>query len=173
MSTVEQIHHLETRVDRLLTTLRELRSDNASLRGELASTAERASELEHRLATSESVRQEAEQRGAELQQRLTNLHAEQEEIEATITRTLDQLGKLEIGAPGDTDGADVADAEPVDPEPAPAEDPADDGDDSEDAPADETAVLLDELPPADDEPESAADSVAAADHREGDDLDIF
>ncbi|MCY4483070.1 MAG: hypothetical protein OXC12_09365 [Spirochaetaceae bacterium] len=171
MSTVEQIHHLVTRVDRLLTTLREFRSDNASLRGELASTEERASELERQLATSESARQEAEQRGADLQQRLTNLHAEQEEIEATITRTLDQLGKLEIGAPGDTDG--VADAAPVDPEPAPAEDPDEDGDASDDAPADKSAVLLDEQPPADDEPESDADTAADTDHREGDDLDIF
>ena len=173
MSTVEQIHHLETRVDRLLNTLREFRSDNASLRGELASTEERASELEHQLATSESARQEAEQRGADLQQRVTNLRAEQEEIEATITRTLDQLGKLEIGAPGDTDGDNAADAAPVAPEPAPAEDPDEDGDDSDRAPADKSALLLDERPPADDEPESDADSAADTDHREGDDLDIF
>ena len=55
MSTVEQIHHLETRVDRMLVTLRESRSDNDSLRGELASTEERASELERRLAASEAA----------------------------------------------------------------------------------------------------------------------
>ena len=165
MSTVEQIHHLETRVDRLLATLRELRSDNDSLRGDLAATEERASELERRLTASESARQEAQQRGDDLEQRLTSLHTEHEEIEATITRTLDQLGKLGIGPPGDT----ADDADPVEAS----------ADVDDDAPADETALLRDEEPPVDDAPEAGAgsaadaDSEADADNREGDDLDIF
>lgn len=152
MSTVEQIHLLETRVDRLLGSLRELRSDNDSLRGDLAASEERAAELERRLAASETAHREAESRGDELQQRLSHLHAEHEEIEATITRTLDQLGKLEIGAAGDADG-DAAVVEAVEA----------DGD----APVAETALLDDDEPPAADQPE------ADGDHREGDDLDIF
>lgn len=162
MSTVEQIHLLETRVDRLLGSLRELRSDNDSLRGDLAASEERAAELERRLAASETAHREADSRGDELQQRLSHLHAEHEEIEATITRTLDQLGKLEIGAAGDADGdAAVATA-------------GDAASDAEavveadgDAPVAETALLDDDAPAAADQPE------ADGDHREGDDLDIF
>ena len=158
MSTVKQIHHLESRVDRLLATLRELRSDNESLRGGLAASEQRAAEMERQLSASESAHEEAARRGDELEQRLTDLHAEHEEIEATIARTLDQLGKLEIG--GGTDGDDVADAPPA------GEDDSSDAD----APADE-AVMQDEEGDAADDPEAGAES--GADNREGDDLDIF
>ena len=164
MSTVKQIHHLESRVDRLLATLRELRSDNESLRGGLAASEQQAAELERQLSASESAREEAARRGDELEQRLTDLHAEHEEIEATIARTLDQLGKLEIGAGGGTDGDDVADA------PRAGEDDSSDAD----APADE-AVMQDEEGDAADDPDAGAESEAdnRADNSEGDDLDIF
>ena len=189
MSTVEQIHHLEHRVDRLLTTLRELRTANDSLRRELAVSEERAAELNRQLTDSESARREADRRGEELQQQLGHLHAEQEEIEATINRTLDQLGKLDIGG-----AAGAADAEPADAEP-PADDgpvagagEAQDGSEAEaaadalgddNASDDEPALLQDddeELPAAD-EPEAAepeaAEAEANAGNRGGDDLDIF
>ena len=104
MSTVEQIHHLESRVDRLLVTLRELRTAHDALRGELAACEQRAAELESRLAVSENARQEADRRGDGLEQRLSHLQAEHEEIEATIARTLDQLGRLDIGAAGEPAG---------------------------------------------------------------------
>ena len=162
MSTVEQIHHLESRVDRLLAVLRESRSDNDSLRGELAATEERAADLDRRLAESEAARQEADRRGDDLQQRLSALQAEQEEIEATINRTLAQLGNLEIGTSGEPDADAGAEAESA----TGAEPAGDDADDAEPAPMD------DEQPPAADE--SGTDEAGGdANRREGDDLDIF
>ena len=162
MSTVEQIHHLEARVDRLLGTLRELRSDNDSLRDGLAASEERAAGLDRRLAASETAREEAQRRGDELEQRLNHLHAEHEEIEATITRTLDQLGKLEIGGASDPDG-DAAVATADEAESGGGAEAEADGD----APDAETALLDDGEQPAADEPE------ADGDNGEGDDLDIF
>jgi chromosome segregation ATPase len=172
MSTVEQIHHLETRVDRLLVTLRELRAAHDSLRSQLASSEERAADLESRLAASESARQDADRRGDELEQRLNHLHAEQEEIEATITRTLDQLGKLEIGASGEAADDDDAGAAPAgkasvvvaEEAEAEAEELLDD-----DGPVAEAALLHD----ADDEQPAADQPEADADNRGGDELDIF
>jgi DNA repair exonuclease SbcCD ATPase subunit len=167
MSTVEQIHHLETRVDRLLVTLRKLRTAHDSLRAQLAASEERAAELESRLAVSENARQEADRRGDGLEQRLSHLQAEHEEIEATIARTLDQLGRLDIGAAGEPAG----------------ETPGDDG---ADAPvADEAAIAVADQVQAGSEAEAetvvddgdqqyAADEPQAdADNREGDELDIF
>jgi hypothetical protein len=167
MSTVEQIHHLESRVDRLLVTLRELRTAHDALRGELAACEQRAAELESRLAVSENARQEADRRGDGLEQRLSHLQAEHEEIEATIARTLDQLGRLDIGAAGEPAG----------------ETPGDDG---ADAPvADEAAIAVADQVQAgseaeaeavvdDDDQQYAADEPQAdADNREGDELDIF
>jgi chromosome segregation ATPase len=188
MSTVEQIHHLEQRIDRMLSTLRELRTANESLRGDLAVSEERAAELQRQLTDSESARQEADRTGEDLRQQLGQLHAEQEEIEATITRTLDQLGKLDIGAAVETaDAAPAADSGPAayadEPEYSEAEAEAGDPED-EAAPDDEPVLLQDDdhdLPEADEpeggEPETAEPAVAEADvnggNRGGDDLDIF
>lgn len=167
MSTVEQIHHLESRVDRLLVTLRELRTAHDALRGELAACEQRAAELESRLAVSENARQEADRRGDGLEQRLSHLQAEHEEIEATIARTLDQLGRLDIGAAGEPAG----------------ETPGDDGADA--LVAGEAAVAVADQAQAGSEAEAeavvddgdqqyAADEPEAdADNREGDELDIF
>ncbi len=167
MSTVEQIHHLESRVDRLLVTLRELRTAHDAVRGELAACEQRAAELESRLAVSENARQEADRRGDELEQRLSHLQAEHEEIEATIARTLDQLGRLDIGAAGEPAG----------------ETPGDDGADA--LVAGEAAVAVADQAQAGSEAEAeavvddgdqqyAADEPEAdADNREGDELDIF
>lgn len=174
MSTVEQIHHLETRIDRILITIRELRTANDSLRGDLAASQERTAELERQLSTSESARQDADRRGDELEQRLSHLHAEQEEIEATITRTLDQLGKIEIGATEPVgDEADTPSAA----EAGAASDVREAGSDVEaahedlddDAPDAETT-----LPDPDHGEQPGADEPEpAAEHKEGDDLDIF
>ena len=165
MSTVEQIHHLESRVDRLLVTLRELRTAHDALRGELAACEQRAAELESRLAVSENARQEADRRGDGLEQRLSHLQAEHEEIEATIARTLDQLGRLDIGAAGETAGDDGADA-PVADEAAVAVAVADQVQAGSEA---EAEAVVD-----DDEQQYAADEPQAdADNREGDELDIF
>lgn len=167
MSTVEQIHHLESRVDRLLVTLRELRTAHDAVRGELAACEQRAAELESRLAVSENARQEADRRGDGLEQRLSHLQAEHEEIEATIARTLDQLGRLDIGAAGEPAG----------------ETPGDDGADA--LVAGEAAVAVADQAQAGSEAEAeavvddgdqqyAADEPEAdADNREGDELDIF
>lgn len=174
MSTVEQIHNLEHRIDRLLTTLRELRTANDSLRGELAAGEERAAGLERQLADSESARRDAERNGEQLQQQLSHLQAEHEEIEATINRTLDQLGKLDLGAA--TDAHDEPPAEEV---AVAVADQAEDDPEHGAASDDEPALLQDdeqELPAADEAeaavPE-AADTEANAGNSEGDDLDIF
>ncbi len=163
MSTVEQIHHLESRVDRLLITLRELRTAHDALRGESAACEQRAAELESRLAVSENARQEADRRGDGLEQRLSHLQAEHEEIEATITRTLDQLGRLEIGAAGETASDDGADAPVADEAAVAVADQVQAGSEAE------AEAVVD-----DDEQQYAADEPQAdADNREGDELDIF
>ena len=163
MSTVEQIHHLESRVDRLLVTLRELRTAHDAVRGELAACEQRAAELESRLAVSENARQEADRRGDGLEQRLSHLQAEHEEIEATIARTLDQLGRLDIGAAGEPASDDGADALVAGEAAVAVADQAQAGSEAE-----AEAVVDDgDQQYAADEPE------ADADNREGDELDIF
>ena len=163
MSTVEQIHHLESRVDRLLITLRELRTAHDALRGELAVCEQRAAELESRLAVSENARQEADRRGDGLEQRLSHLQAEHEEIEATIARTLDQLGRLDIGAAGETPGDDGADAPVADEAAIAVADQVQAGSEAE------AEAVVDD----DDQQYAADEPQADADNREGDELDIF
>ena len=147
----------------MLVTLRELRTAHDALRGELAACEQRAAELESRLAVSENARQEADRRGDELEQRLSHLQAEHEEIEATIARTLDQLGRLDIGAAGEPAGDDGADAPVADEAAVAIADQAQAGSEAE-----AEAVVDDgDQQYAADEPE------ADADNREGDELDIF
>ncbi len=93
MSTVEQIHHLETHVERILVLVRDLRSANASLREEVAASEERSAELQSRLSASERAREESDRKRQDLEERLSHLRSEQEEIAATINRTLEQLGR--------------------------------------------------------------------------------
>ena len=186
MSTVDQIHHLEARVDRLLVMLRNLRTDNDSLRGDLAASEERGADLERRLAASDSARQDADRRGDELEQRLSHLHAEHEEIEATITRTLDQLGKLEIGSVAGEDAQDAGDGGDDAPAAEAAGAEAATGNEAETGDVDDAhaagveAARLpddDEERPIAGEPEAAepeaAEPEAKTDNGEGDDLDIF
>ena len=89
MISVEQIHRLENRIERALGMLAELRETNASLTSQLQAANAGAVETARKLEESESARLAAEQR-------LRQLRTDQEEIEATINRTLHQLDVLEV-----------------------------------------------------------------------------
>lgn len=89
MISVEQIHRLENRIERALGMLAELRETNASLTSQLQAANAGAVETARKLEESENARLAAEQM-------LRQLHTDQEEIEATINRTLHQLDVLEV-----------------------------------------------------------------------------
>ncbi len=89
MISVEQIHRLENRIERALGMLAELRETNASLTSQLQAANADAVETARKLEESESARLAAEQK-------LSQLRTDQEEIEATINRTLHQLEELEV-----------------------------------------------------------------------------
>ena len=89
MISVEQIHRLENRIERALGMLAELRETNASLTSQLQAANAGAVETARKLEESESARLAAEQK-------LRQLRTDQEEIEATINRTLHQLDVLEV-----------------------------------------------------------------------------
>ena len=81
MISVEQIHRLENRIERALGMLAELRETNTSLTSQLQAANAAAEESARKLGESESARLAAEQK-------LRQLRTDQEEIEATINRTL-------------------------------------------------------------------------------------
>ena len=89
MISVEQIHRLENRIERALGMLAELRETNASLTSQLQAANAGAVETARKLEESENARLAAEQM-------LRQLRTDQEEIEATINRTLHQLDVLEV-----------------------------------------------------------------------------
>ena len=89
MISVEQIHRLENRIERALGMLADLRETNAALTSQLQAANAGAVETARKLEESESARVAAEQR-------LSQLRTDQEEIEATINRTLHQLDELEV-----------------------------------------------------------------------------
>jgi chromosome segregation ATPase len=97
MISVEQIHHLEARIERVLGTLAELRVANASLTAELQAANAAADESARKLEESERNRHAADQKLLDLEGKLSRLRSDQEEIEATINRTLHQLDELEGG----------------------------------------------------------------------------
>lgn len=176
MISVEQIHRLENRIERALSMLAELRETNASLTSQLQAANAGAVETARKLEESESARLAAEQM-------LRQLRTDQEEIEATINRTLHQLDVLEVDLSGpETDSAPEAGSSPapdVAATPAAAE-PAADSLAGE--PAERPAPVQDVAAPVQDaavEEESAdADPTAtteqeAAPSREGAELDIF
>ena len=89
MISVEQIHRLENRIERALGMLAELRETNSALTSQLQAANAGAAETARKLEESESARLAAEQM-------LSQLRTDQEEIEATINRTLHQLDVLEV-----------------------------------------------------------------------------
>ena len=168
MISVEQIHRLESRIERALGMLAELRETNASLTSQLQAANAGAVEAARKLEESEGARLAAEQK-------LRQLRTDQEEIEATINRTLHQLDVLEVDlsvpqadSPPDTDSP---------PAPAPAESaPA--AEVAATPAAAEPAAAAPEQDAAGDEQSDETDATAtteegAAPSREGAELDIF
>lgn len=175
MISVEQIHRLENRIERALGMLAELREANASLTSQLQAANAGAEETARKLEESESARLAAEQG-------LRQLRTDQEEIEATINRTLHQLDVLEVDLPDPE--ADSPPAPDVAAAPAAAE-PAEGSLAAE--PAERTAperVAAPEQDAAGEERSGEADAATiseegatteeeAAPSREGAELDIF
>ena len=185
MISVEQIHRLENRIERALGMLAELRETNASLTSQLQAANAGAVETARKLEESESARLAAEQT-------LRQLRTDQEEIEATINRTLHQLDVLEVDltAP-EADSPPEAESPPAPPAaesvaaaevaaaPAAAEPPADS---LAAEPAKRAVSPPEQATPEQDaggeEQSDAADATAtteeeAAPSREGAELDIF
>ena len=157
MISVDQIHHLEKRVERVLGMLAKSREENTSVAAQLQAAKANAEETARRLEASESARLAAEQRLLDLEGKLSQLRTDQEEIEATINRTLHQL-----------DEADSPPA-PVPAESAPAEDVA------APAPAVAPAAAAEERSDETDAAATGEDTTGeeAAPSREGAELDIF
>jgi chromosome segregation ATPase len=99
MISVEQIHHLEARIERVLGMLAELRTANAALTAELQAANAGIEESAGKLEESERARLAAEQKLLDLEGSLHRLRTDQEEIEATINRALHQLDELEVDLP--------------------------------------------------------------------------
>ena len=148
MISVDQIHHLEKRVERVLGMLAKSREENTSVAAQLQAAKANAEETTRRLEASESARLAAEQRLLDLEGKLSQLRTDQEEIEATINRTLHQL--------------DEADSPPA---PVPAES----------APAEGVAAPAPEKSDETDAAATGEDTTGeeAAPSREGAELDIF
>ena len=182
MISVEQIHRLENRIERALGMLAELREANASLASQLQAANAGAAETARKLEESESARLAAEQKLLELEGKLSQLRTDQEEIEATINRTLHQLDELEVDLSDPEAGTPSAPA-PAESEPAadvattaaaaePAEDPlAGEPADRDAAAAEQTAAAGEEQP--DEADATATTGEEATPSREGAELDIF
>ena len=156
MISVDQIHHLEKRVERVLGMLAKSREENTSVAAQLQAAKANAEETTRRLEASESARLAAEQRLLDLEGKLSQLRTDQEEIEATINRTLHQL-----------DEADSPPA-PVPAESAPAEGVAAPGPAAAPAAAEERSDETDAAATGED-----TTGEEAAPSREGAELDIF
>ena len=182
MISVDQIHRLETRIERVLGMLAELREANDSLASQLQAANANTEETGRKLEESESSRLVAEQKLLDLEGKLSQLRTDQEEIEATINRALHQLDELEV---------DLSEPEAGSPSPTvPAEsEPAADAaamaaaaERTEDSQAGEPsawdAAAVDQAEAAGEEQSNEADATAttgeeAAPSREGAELDIF
>ena len=152
MITVDQIRNLESKVERLLGVLEELRAANATLSAELEAARAAAAESASQLEEAESSRQAAAQKLQDLEELLGQFRSDQEEIEASFNRTLHHLDALDEPA---SDGAEAKLAE----EPA--------GEQSQAEPDD------DQTEPTAEEPESADRQDAKPASSEGAELDIF
>ena len=187
MISVEQIHRLENRIERALGMLAELRTTNASLTSQLQAANAGAVETARKLEESESARLAAERKLLDLEAKLSQLRTDQEEIEATINRTLHQLDELEIdlsdpeaeasrdanspSAPTPAESVPAADVAAT----AAAAEPAADSLAGEPA---ERAAAAPEPAATGEEPSDEAEAAAtteeeAAPSREGAELDIF
>jgi chromosome segregation ATPase len=182
MISVEQIHHLEARIERVLGMLAELRTANAALTAELQAANAGIEESAGKLEESERARLAAEQKLLDLEGSLHRLRTDQEEIEATINRALHQLDELEVdlsepeaGSPSPTVPAESEPAADAAAMAAPAE-RAEDSLTGE--PSDWDAAAVDQAEAAGEEQSDEADATAttgeeAAPSREGAELDIF
>jgi chromosome segregation ATPase len=182
MISVDQIHRLETRIERVLGMLAELRAANDSLASQLQAANANTEETGRKLEESESSRLVAEQRLLDLEGKLSRLRTDQEEIEATINRALHQLDELEVdlsepeaGSPSPTVPAESEPAADAAAMAAPAE-RAEDSLAGE--PSDWNAAAVDQAEAAGEEQSDEADATAttgeeAAPSREGAELDIF
>lgn len=178
MISVEQIHRLENRIERALGMLAELRETNASLTSQLQAANAGAAETARKLEESESARRAAEQM-------LRQLRTDQEEIEATINRTLQQLDVLEVDlsapeadTPGEADPPPEADSSSAPAEVAAAPAAAEPAADSLAGEPAEQGTAAPEQDAGGEEESAAADATVtteaeAAPSREGAELDIF
>lgn len=167
MISVEQVHRLETRIERVLRMLAELRDEKASLTTALQAANASLDESNRKLEESERARHATEEK---LRQFRTN----QAEIEEPLNRMLHQLDEFEgeqPEAPQDSPAAaDDDDAAKPEPEPAAAQTVA--------AAADEPAAA--EAPAVEADAGAEAEAAAPATdgeqpppNREGAELDIF
>jgi len=189
MISVDQIHRLESSIERALGMLTELREANASLTSQLQAANAEAAETARKLEESESARLAAEQRLLDLEGKLSQLRTDQEEIEATINRTLHQLDELEVDLSEPEAGSPPApvpaDSEPAADVPGSAAAPAADSLEEEAAVPDAAAVEQAEAAVSEQSDEASPTAISEEDseedtageeeapRREGAELDIF
>lgn len=88
MTSLDQIHALDRKIQHVMETLNGLRRTNDELTAALR-------DAEGRVTATEQARIAAEQKSRRLEEELGRLHTDREEIEATINRTLMHLDQLE------------------------------------------------------------------------------
>lgn len=151
MISVEQVHRLETRIERVLRMLAELRDENASLTTELQAANASLEESDRKVAESERARHATEEK-------LRQIRTNQAEIEEPLNRMLHQLDEFEGEQPeAPQDSPAEADAAEPEPEPAVAQ--------AVTAEADETAAVseADAAPAAEAEAATETDAATEAD----------
>lgn len=112
MISVEQVHRLETRIERVLRMLAELRDEKASLTTELQAANASLEESARKLEESERARHATEEK---LRQFRTN----QAEIEEPLNRMLHQLDEFEGEQPEAPQDSPAAADDAAEPEPEP------------------------------------------------------
>lgn len=95
MIIVERVRELETKIERLVSLMTELRSTNEVLDNKLRKAESLADELSNKLEKSETARQTSEQNFQRVEKKLEKYQSDQQQIEATISRALDQLDGFE------------------------------------------------------------------------------
>ena len=97
MIIVECIRDLETKIERLLNLMTELRATNDALNNKLAKAESIADEVVNKLEKTETARRISDEKSQRAEKKLDKYQSDQQQIEATISRALHQLDEFDTG----------------------------------------------------------------------------